>query len=59
MPYNRIVRKELPEKDRQVYWKHTETEVKSADVPFQNVPLNPDAFFTLMDPSEKSKKEYD
>ena len=34
VPFNKIFRKELPERERQTYWKHTETGVKSLTVPY-------------------------
>lgn len=53
-PFNKIVKKELPSKDRLQFYQNMTTGRKYFEMQFSRVPLNPDAFFHLSNGKEKA-----
>jgi len=52
-PVNKLVRKELPERDRGPYYIDPQTKKKVFEVPFKRVALNPDSYVSFCNTKNK------
>jgi hypothetical protein len=52
-PINKIVKKEVPIKERRPYWQDMNTNKKYFDVQYQRIPLNSDAYLDICNTRDK------